>query len=343
MIHISEPTFLGNEEKYVADTMQAKWLSHGDYVTEFEEAFAERIGVRHALAVTSGTTALHLALVAMGVRRGDVVHMPTLTYASTCAAARYTGANVVLHDVDPNTWVMNLDEVPTAPRHVALPVHLYGVVAGEMGAHSFMLEDACEAHGAENVKGDKAGALGLVSVFSFYGNKILTCGEGGMVLTNDDALAARARHLHSMATIRRYVHDLIGFNYRMTNLQGAVGLAQVEQMDEHLRIRHMLEGIYTDRLATHPRVTLQTRAANSAPWMFPILVDNPESLAYRLETHGIETRPVFTPLHLQTPFYTEMKAPHAMRIAKHGLLLPLHASLTSEDVHKICTLLWEIL
>ena len=249
-IAVAAPTLNGNEKRYVLECLETTWISSiGRFITEFERGFARFCGVEHAIAVSNGTNALHLALVALGVTSGDEVIVPSLTYVATANAVTYCGAKPVLVDCDPRT--LNIDPAAIAGKITAhtkgiIPVHLYGhpadmdpiiSVAREHGL--FVLEDAAEAHGAE-YKGRRVGGLGNCAAFSFFGNKIMTTGEGGMVTTNDSALAAKLRLYRGQGLDpgRRYWHPVIGYNYRMTNIAAALGLAQLEQVDELMVPEH---------------------------------------------------------------------------------------------------------
>jgi perosamine synthetase len=340
MIHLSEPAFLGREIEYVTDALSRRALSHGDYVERFERAFAEACDVRHAIAVDHGTSALFAALLALDVRPGDEVIVPALTYAATAFAVTMCGATPVIVDVYPETWTINWRAVANAitPRTVAIiPVHLYGVPA--IGPQrSFLdipvLEDAAEAHGAM-VRGFPVGSLGTAGAFSFYGNKILTTGEGGVVTTNDDRIADRVRVLRrqGMSLTRRYYHPDVGYNLRMTNLQGALGLAQVETWAEHLELRRALYARYLAALGPS-----QIAPPDAAPWVFPVLVEDRDRVVAGMEAAGIETRPVFVPLNEQPVFAGGRPdpCPVAERLSREGLLLPLHAGLSFADVDRVC-------
>jgi perosamine synthetase len=260
-IYVAQPRLGGNERAYVLDCIDSNWISSGGkYLTAFQDSFAEFCGTKHAVAASNGTTALHLALLALNLGPGDEVLVPTVTYIATANAVAYCGATPVLVDVLPGT--LNLDPEQAArkitPRTKGiLAVHLYGHPA-DMAALShladehglWIVEDAAEAHGAE-VSGQRVGGIGTCAVFSFFGNKIITTGEGGMVTTNDAALAARLTLLRGqgMDPTRRYWFPEVGYNYRMTNVQAAIGLAQLEQIDEAIADRDRLARWYDDALA----------------------------------------------------------------------------------------------
>ncbi|HHY55465.1 MAG TPA: DegT/DnrJ/EryC1/StrS family aminotransferase, partial [Chloroflexi bacterium] len=266
-IPVYTPLLNGREEKYLLDAVRSGWISSlGAYVTRFEEAFARFCGVRHAISVSNGTVAIHLALHALGIGPGDEVIVPSLTFVATANAVHYTGATPVFADVDPVTWCLDPADVRrrlTSRTRAVIPVHLYGHPApmpdlqALAAEHDLLvIEDAAEAHGAAIV-GRRVGGWGRIGAFSFYANKIITTGEGGMLTTDDDALAARCRMLrdHAMPPQRRYWHDEVGFNYRMTNLQAAVGVAQMERIDSFIRRKREIAARYREELADIPGIT----------------------------------------------------------------------------------------
>lgn len=359
---MAAPDLNGHEAEYVASVLKSTRLSHGPYVQQFEQAWAAYCGTRHAVATASGTTALHLALLALGVQPGDEVIVPALTYVATAAAVRYCGAVPVIADVEPYTWCLDASTVGplvTGRTVGIIPVHLYGhpcdmQILRRVAKHFdlWLLEDAAEAHGAL-AYGKRVGSLGDAAAFSFYGNKILTMGEGGAVTTDDERLAARMRHFggHCQTTAGQYDHDGVGYNYRLTDLQAAVGLAQVERVSWHLARRAAVFGAYMLSLA-RLGVEFQRHAEYAAVvnWTMPILLPadgpSPATVAAHLAARGVETRPVFTPLH-QMPahhlLHDPRPRPESERIARRGLLLPLHAGMTDVDVAEVCAALDEAL
>jgi len=354
-ISVAVPKLSGKEREYVMDCIDSTWISsNGKYITAFEESFAQFCGVKHAIATNNGTTALHLALVALGLQPGDEVLIPTVTYIATANAVRYCGATPVLVDVSPGT--MNIDPANLA-RHITsktkgiIPVHLYGHPA-EMATimecaktHDlFVLEDAAEAHGAEFM-GKKVGTFGHCSTFSFFGNKIITTGEGGMVTTDDSELAAKLRLYRGqgMDPKRRYWFPVIGYNYRMTNIQAAIGLAQMENIDQALAERKLIAEWYNEALAPlTDQLILPAQAswAKSVYWMYNIFLrDGGESkrdaVMQALDEKGIETRPVFYPMHVLPPYKQTGAFPVADLWAQRGINLPTHQMLSKEDVVRI--------
>jgi len=353
---LAQPFLSGNEKKYVDECLDTTWISSiGRFVPSFENRFAEFCGVDHAVACNTGTAALHLALLGLGVGPGDEVIVPTLTFVATANAVRYCGGTPVFVDSEPVT--MNLDPERIEARISArtkgiVAVHLYGhpadmdpILAIARRRGLFVLEDAAEAHGA-TYRGRRTGGLGDAATFSFFGNKIITTGEGGMVTTNSAALAARIRLLRGqgMDPSRRYWFDVIGYNYRMTNIEAAIGLAQVEQLDLHVAARRQVADWYSRYLAGcsgFVRLPLQQPFATHAYWMYTILLDEAvrmdrDAFTDALSDLGVETRPVFYPMHVLPP-YEEPVAdyPVADALARRGVSLPTHASLTEEDIRYV--------
>jgi perosamine synthetase len=354
-IPVAHPKLEGNERKYVLDCLDTNWISsNGKYIGAFEAAFAKFCGVKHAIAANNGTTALHLALVALGLQPGDEVIVPTVTYIATANAVRYCGATPVLVDVCADT--MNIDpaqvERKITPRtRGIIPVHLYGhpadmqALATIAERHNlWLLEDAAEAHGAE-VAGRRVGALGHCATFSFFGNKIVTTGEGGMVTTDDDELAARLRLYRGQGVDpnRRYWFPVVGYNYRMTNIQAAIGLAQMETVDDALAERQALAQLYHKALEplNHALVLPSTRkGCHHVYWMYTVFLRQGteverDALMRSLDEEGIETRPVFYPMHVLPPYRESGAYPVANVWAQRGINLPTHQALTAKDVERI--------
>lgn len=352
IIRVAEPRLHGREERYVLDAIHRNDLAHGTYTRRFEDAWAAACGARHGAAASSGTAALILALRALDLQPGDEVIVPTLTYIATANAVAYFGARPIFVDVDPDTWCLDVDKVEQAlsPRtRGAIAVHLYGHpvdmdgLRRVLGPDLFVVEDAAEAHGAL-YNGQPVGGLGDIGCFSFYGNKVITTGEGGMVVTNRDDLAADMRAYrdtyHDLD--RRYVHRDIGFNLRMSNLAAAVGLGQVEDIDWHLARRREIASWYEADLADTPGVRFQGRAEYAEPcnWMVSVRLDansgvDRDGLLDELWGLGIETRPVFHPMHLQPPYRTTQVLPVGESVAASGLNLPTHTGLSREDVSHV--------
>lgn len=356
-VPLTQPTLTGNELAYVTDCIQTNWISsQGEYVVKFEQNFAQFHGVRHAVTTSNGTTALHLALLAVGVGPGDEVIVPDLTFAASANAVFHCGARPVLADVTGDYWNLDPDRIEAAitPRTKAImPVHLYGhpcdmdpimEIAKKHGLK--VVEDAAEALGA-TYKGRLAGTIGDAGCFSFFSNKVVTTGEGGMIVTNDPGIAATVRLLrdHGMEKGRRYWHEVIGYNYRLTNLQAALGLAQMERVGVFLERRKILAREYARHLADVPGIELppQMPWAENIYWLYSIVVDPEQTrisrdlLMQALKAEGIETRPFFHPLHRQPPYLScGGPCPVSARLADNGLSLPSGGNLTRREVETIC-------
>lgn len=364
-IPVAAPVLAGNEKQYVMDCLDSTWISsNGKYIGQFEEAFAAFCGVKHALSCCNGTVALHLALVALGIGPGDEVLVPTLTFIASANAVSYCGARPVFVDSEPNTWNIDpalLEARITKRTKAIMVVHLYGhpvdmdtIRAVADRHHLPIVEDAAEAHGA-TYKGRVAGSLGEIATFSFYGNKTLTTGEGGMVTTDDDDLAARVRLLkgQGMDITRRYWFPVIGYNYRMTNIVAAIGLAQLEQADFHLQARKNIAGWYEERLKDSPGIEMQGRETWAEPtcWMVSAVLDQTvphsrDDVMIALRERGIDTRPIFYPMHVLPPYVESAAAdsfPVADRLSQRGFNLPTWAGLSREDVDYVCDNLLDVI
>lgn len=363
-IPVASPALIGNEKKYVLDCIESSWISsNGAYIERFEAAFAEFCGTRHAIAVCNGTVALHVALLALGIGPGDEVIVPTLTFVATPNAVSYCGARPVFIDSEPDTWnldVRQLESKITSRTKAIIPVHLFGhpVDMGPLlevaARHNlFVIEDAAEAHGAE-YKGQRVGGLGHIGTFSFYGNKIITTGEGGMIVTNDDALARRMRQLKGQGQDfeKRYWFPILGYNYRMTNIQAAIGLAQLEKVDWHMQRRRENAQWYQELLGQQTMLRLQPEKpwAKNAYWMNSVVLDEKFPLTRdetmnALHERGVETRPFFYPMH-SLPMYQDHAAgqtfPVAERVAARGFNLPSSANLTYADVTYVAEVLFSL-
>ena len=360
IIPVCTPLLKGSERKYVNDCLRTNWISSsGKYVRLFEEKFSQYCGKKFGITTTNGTTALHLALASAGVGPGDEVIVPAFTIASPAFAVLYCGAKPVFVDSEPDTWTIDpqmIEKKITKKTKAIIPVHIYGhpcdMAAIMRIARKYKLlviEDAAEAHGAE-YKGKKAGGIGHVSCFSFYGNKIVTCGEGGMVVTSDEKIAERCRNLKNLSFLKekRFWHKELGFNYRMTNIQAAIGLAQFEQIDQYVQMRRKNAAMYNSLLKDIPGITLPVERPDvkNVYWMYSILIDRKFGTGRRrfmesLKAKGIETRIFFLPLHNQ-PIFKKMgcaskkRYPVAEDIARRGLYLPSGSGLKKKEIEYIC-------
>jgi len=358
-IAVAAPVLDGRETEYVLECLSTSWISSaGRFIAEFETAFANYCGVRHAIATNNGTTALHVSLVALGLGEGDEVIVPTLTYIATANTVRYCNATPVFVDNDARTFNIDPDEIRArvTPRTKGIiPVHLYGhpadmdpilEIAREHGL--FVVEDAAEAVGAA-YKGRRTGGLGTCATFSFYGNKVITTGEGGMVTTDDDELADRLRLLRGqgMDPERRYWFPVIGFNYRMTNIAAAIGLAQLQRVGDHLERRRAIAEGYHRRLAhLSERIGLPETEnwADHAFWMYTIILKDDgrkdrDAVMRELDAAGIETRPMFYPMHVLPPYRHDGPYPRADYCSARGINLPTHGRLTEQDLDRVAAAL----
>lgn len=352
-IPIYKPELSGNEKAYVNECLETTWISSkGRFVSEFEQAFAEYTNIKHATTVSNGTVALHLALIALGIGPDDEVIVPSLTYIASVNAIAYTGAAPVFVDSLENTWQMDPDDVKrkiTPKTRAIMAVHLYGhpcemdsltALAREHGL--FLIEDCAEAFGSL-YKGRHVGQFGDIATYSFFGNKTITTGEGGMVVTNDETLHDRAVHFkgQGLAKHREYWHDVIGYNYRMTNICAAIGLAQLEQAPEFIKKKQQIAEWYKDNLQGLP-ITVHGEFGDvrHSYWMVSVLVEKAENrdpLRAALSNAGIETRPLFYPAHTM-PMYAAkfQKHPIAESLGWRGINLPSWPGLTKANVEFIC-------
>lgn len=360
MIPVSEP-FLGEKElKYITECVQAGWISSaGRFIQDFEERWAAYCEMRYGVAVSSGTAALQLALGCVGLKPGDEVIMPTFTIISCALAVIYNGGVPVLVDSDPRTWCMDVSQMEakiTSRTRAIMPVHIYGhsvdmkpLLELARKYDLVVIEDAAEAHGAE-YKGRRCGGLGDMSCFSFYANKTITTGEGGIVLSNNSAYAEKARALRNLCfqRDRRFYHTEMGYNFRFTNLQAALGLAQLERISELVGRKRWMGAAYTERLRDVPELTLPVEKpwAKNAYWMYGVVVNgktglDAAALARRLVERGVETRPFFLGMHEQPVFQRQglfcgERYPVAEWLSRQGLYLPSGLGLTEEQLEQVC-------
>lgn len=357
VIPVCEPVLLGNEKKYVNDCLDTNWISSkGKYIEKFEQGFAEYCGVGHAVSCTSGTTALHLLLHALGIGPKDEVIVPTFSIIATANAVALTGATVVFADCEPEHFTIDpdkIEELITENSRAILPTHIYGHPCrmkdiSKIGdLHDlWIVEDAAEAFGAHcGLK--KAGALGDGAAFSLYANKMITTGEGGMITTDNPDLASLLRTLRDQAFIPEihFWHYYTGFNYRMPNLQAAIGLAQLEKAEELIERRIRNAEYYSEGLRTIPGLVLPHTDSDTrnVHWMFALTVSKQfsctrDELMIELALRGIETKTFFIPLHLQPIYYQpkyDGKFPVSEKIAREGLYLPSSGNLKRGQIDYI--------
>lgn len=366
-IPVNQPLLDGNEKKYLLECIDSGWISsEGPFVERFEQAFAQRVGRKHAIAVANGSLALDAAVVALKLGAGDEVIMPSFTIISCAAAVVRAGAIPVLVDSDPQTWNMDVAQLAAkiTPRTRAIMVvHIYGlpvdldpVLALAQQYGLAVIEDAAEMHG-QNYKGKPCGSFGHISTFSFYPNKHVTTGEGGMLVTDDDHLADRCRSLRNLCfqPHQRFLHEELGWNLRMTNLQAAVGLAQLERLDEFVARKRSMGKIYQQLLKGLPQAQLpleRTDYADNIYWVFGLVVDpqvgNAKFLMQQLQQQNIGTRPFFWPMHEQPVFqrmglFSGETYPVAENLARQGFYLPSGMALNESQIIASATALRRIL
>lgn len=356
LIPIAEPVIGKEEEDLVLDGLRSGWISSiGKYINEFENAFARFCNVKYGVSTTNGTAALHLALVAAGIGPGDEVIVPSLTFVATANAVTYTGAHPVFVDSELETWNIDPEKIKekiNRRTRAIIPVHLYGhpanmspilTIARKYGLS--VIEDAAESHGALH-RGKVTGSLGDAGCFSFFGNKIITTGEGGMITTNNKIFAQEMRSLrdHGESKRRKYYYPKLGFNYRMTNLQGALGLAQLKKVKKIINRKREIAELYRKYLEPLvPEITLHPEAkwAKNVFWMYSILIPkkgrkNRDVLSRELKRKGIDSRPFFFPIHRLARYKTDEHFPIADYLASAGLNLPSSVNLTDEKIKLIC-------
>ncbi len=358
-IPLIQPIFDGNELKYVTECISTGWISsQGKYVRLFEQRFSEYVGCQHALAVSNGTVAIHLALVTLGIGPGDEVIVPDLTFAAPVNAVLYVGATPVMVDVDPISMVLDINAAAgavTERTRAIIPVHLYGHPV-EMAKlmlladrHDLMvIEDCAEALGSRT-GGIHVGNFGHASTFSFFGNKTITTGEGGMVLFRDEAMRDRAKILrdHGMAPDRRYWHNEVGFNYRLTNIQAAIGLAQLERIETFIERKRWIAERYNAGLHGLPALQLPVECGDafSSYWLYTVVLTGEYSFKRNdildyLKNRGIEARPVFFPIHRMPP-YERFKRDDSSWIVSDclsnaGISLPSSINANEKDIQRVC-------
>lgn len=354
-IPVNEPVIPAQAKQYVLDALESGWISSaGKYIQEFEGAFARYLGVKHAITATSGTTALHLALAALGIGPGDEVIVPDFTMIASAYSVLYTGARPVFVDVDREIYTIDPAQIADkiTPRTKAImPVHIYGhpadmdpILALARERNLAVVEDAAEAHGAR-YKSRLCGTMGTVNAFSFYGNKIITTGEGGMVTTDDDEIAARVRSLKDLShsPAKRFVHEDIGFNYRMTNIQAALGLGQMAHIEEFLQKKQWMADRYAQGLQgiRGLRLPVTKPWAKNVYWMYAVLIEDAfgmtrDDFKKQLQERGIDTRDFFTSCAMQPAIRSLSPAqgpfPVTDDIAERGLYLPSGLALTEEQI-----------
>jgi perosamine synthetase len=351
IIPVYRPDLSGNERQYVLECLDTSWISSiGSFIPRFERALADVTGARHAVAVCNGTVALHLSLHCLGLGPGDEVIVPTFTYIASVNTVAQTGATPVFADVRESDWLLDTDDVErrvTARTKAILPVHLYGAVC-DMAAlcriaearNLRIIEDCAESLGAR-LNGRHSGMFGDVGTFSFFGNKTVTTGEGGAVITQDEALSARLRQVkgQGQSSTRRYWHETLGFNYRMTNVAAAIGVAQFERFEDIKMRKQTIAQRYRKLLGGLP-VTFQQPASGveSSEWLISVLLPeraDRDRIMGDMQTAGVETRPVFYCAHTMPMYAKGERLPIAEGIAARGISLPSFPSLTEGEINRV--------
>ncbi|PIS09482.1 aminotransferase DegT [Candidatus Beckwithbacteria bacterium CG10_big_fil_rev_8_21_14_0_10_34_10] len=360
MIPVNQPLISKNAKKYVLDCLKTGWVSSaGKYIDRFENKFAKFCQSKYGVSCTSGTAALHLALETLGICREDEVIIPSLTMMATALAVYYTGAKPILIDSESDTYNINpslIEKKITSKTKAIIPVHLYGhpvnmdpILKIARKYKLKVVEDAAEIHGGK-YKGKMAGSLGDIGCFSFYANKIITTGEGGMIVTNSKKIFEKAKRLKNLSHSpkKRFLHNEIGFNYRMTNLQAALGLAQLEEVKKYLRIKRWLAGKYSQGLKNINGLILpqEKNYAFNVYWMYTVLVNEKEfglktdELRRKLLKLGVDTRSFFIPIHKQPVFrklgwYKNEKYPVAEKLTKTGFYLPSGLAISESQLNQV--------
>jgi perosamine synthetase len=354
----ARPKLFGNEETMVVDALRSAWISGGPYVERFERTSAEKMQVAEAIAVSNGTVALELALRGLGIGPGDEVIVPGFTFVAAANMVLSVGATPVFADVDGETWLLEpneIDRLVTARTKAVLPVHLYGNVAAmdlvgsKARAHGIaVVEDAAEA-AFSRFDGKCAGTIGNVGTFSLHATKTITTGEGGLVVTNDRDLATRMRIIrdHGMRPGKRYWHDVVGYNYRLTNLQAAIGCAQLENLVEIIADRRRIHARYREALGSIPGLRLQHFSQQVDPvlWVITALIENRENVSRQrarrdeimqaMLEDGIETRPGFYALSLMPP-YDAPDFPNCLHASAGIISLPTFFGMSGDQIDRVC-------
>ena len=358
MIPVYSPDLSGNERRYVAEAVETSWISSiGPFIDKFEGALRETIGVPHVIALSNGTVALHLALHCLDIGPGDEVIVPTFTYIASVNTIKQTGAVPVFADVRPDDWLIDpakIEALITPRTKAIMPVHLYSAVCDPQvnaiaRAHGLKIVEDCAEVLGTTIGGRHVGTDADVASFSFFGNKTITTGEGGAVATNDDALAARMRKVkgQGQSFSRRYWHDELGFNYRMTNICAAIGSAQMERLSSILARKREISRMYRDALRSSG-VEFQAVPANveMSEWLVTLLLprgSNRDAIMATLAEQGIDTRPVFYCAHQMPMYLTDKSFPVAEDISARGISLPSYPALTNEQVEQIAAALQDAL
>ncbi len=368
MIPVNKPLVSGNEKKYLNECIDTCWISsEGPFIKKFEQGMAEYVGRKYAIAVTNGTAALEMAVVALGLKEGDEVIVPSFTIISCVQALVKAGVTPVLVDSEFDTFNMKVEDIEdkiTKQTKALMVVHIYGLpvdmepvleLANKYNLK--IIEDAAEMHG-QTYKGKKCGSFGDISIFSFYPNKHITTGEGGMVLTDDEALTKRCESLRNLCFVpgKRFVHEELGWNLRMTNIQAALGVAQLERIDESVAKKRWIGETYQELLKDIEHINLpipKREFADNIYWIFPIVLKdeypkNAEQVMKELASCEIETRPFFYPMHKQPVFrkmglFLDNNLPNSEKLHERGFYIPSGMAITKDQIEEVSRVLHEVL
>jgi perosamine synthetase len=367
-IPVNEPLLAGNEKRYLSECIETGWISsEGPFIRQFEERFSARVGRKYGIAVSNGSAALDVTIAALGIEKGDEVIMPTFTIISCAASVVRAGAVPVLVDSDPETWNMAVAEIEariTDRTRAIMVVHIYGLPADMAPiieiARKYdlsIIEDAAEMHG-QTYRGRPCGSFGELSAFSFYANKHITTGEGGMIVTDDERIAERCRSFRNLCFLpkKRFVHDELGWNFRMTNMQAALGLAQLEQLDGFVEKKRRMGRLYSELLGDISgiqRPKQSTDYAENIYWVYGIVLRDEldfdaEEAMKRLSEKQVGSRPFFFPMHEQPVFrrmglFRDDRFPVAERLARRGFYLPSGMALTEDQIRYVTSSLRAVL
>ena len=358
-IPVYEPDLSGNERKYVLDCLDTSWISSiGAYIGKFEAAIAAVTGAPHAISVCNGTVALHLALHCLDIGPGDEVVVPAFTYIASVNTIAQTGATPVFADSRVSDWQLDVADIEsriTSRTKAIMPVHLFGgacdmpAVMALARKHGLKVVEDCAESMGTSINGQHVGTFGDVGTFSFFGNKTVTTGEGGAVIANDEALAARLRMTkgQGQSLTRRYWHEILGFNYRMTNIAAAIGLAQIERLGAVLERKRAIAGAYRELLSELP-VTFQAESPGvvGSDWLVSLLLPrgtDRERVMQALASEGVDSRPVFYCAHTMPMYRSDEQLPVAQDIASRGLSLPSYPTMSDDDVERVCAALRDAL
>lgn len=367
-IPVNEPLLDGNEKKYLLECIDSGWISsEGPFVAQFEEKFSQRVNRRFGVAVSNGTAAIDVAIEALDIGPGDEVILPTFTIISCVSQIVRVGAIPVLVDADPLTWNMNVNQIKakiTPNTKAIMIVHIYGLpvdvdpvlaIAKQYGLK--VIEDAAEVHG-QFYRGRPCGSFGDISTFSFYPNKHITTGEGGMVCTNDEVLAQKVRDLRNLCFQpgKRFIHERLGWNLRLTNMQAALGVAQLERLDEFTKRKQLMGQQYTELLSGIPGVQLplaRTEYANNIYWVYGLVLNqdlgiSAETVMQKLQDRGVGCRPFFYPMHQQPVmknmgYFEGQSFPVAEHMYKNGFYIPSGIALTEGQIQQVAKRVREVL